>query len=353
MINDACFKMLLLHCLHKIDGQRTIYSILHLLNGKKSAQTIQDAHLFQLTTLFGTGQMITRFDLDNIIAALVDENFVTEQDKQIYTITKEGKDHLRRLLANESFPKDLNGWKFHNITSLYWERLSFFVQVTSELRHGNAKYIPIQQKKETHSWLKKFLIQTELSREDLSVQLYHELRTCLEANKEINPAVLVIRLTGNNRIGLTARQAAEFLGLSYCSYHLQFLSILHYMLEQLNNRENSFPLLFQIISDQITNSSLTVSARKTYPLLKRGWSIKEIADRRKLKQNTIEDHIVEIALNIAEFDISPYISEDLQELIARVARNNSSKQLKHIRQLVPHADYFQIRLVLAKAGDKR
>jgi len=266
-------------------------------------------------------------------------------------LTKEGNDYLQKLLRNEPIPKELNGWKFHSISNLFWERLSLLVQVTSELSHSNTKYLPIQRKKEYHLWLKNYLIQTRLSREELSVQLYNELIKCLDVNNEINPAILVTRFTGNRKIGLTVEQSAELLELDYYSYHLQFLSILHYMLEVLKTRKNSFPLLYLMISDQISNAPLTESTRKTFVLLNKGFKINEIAKIRKLKPNTIEDHIVEITLNIAGFDISPFISSEKQDLIIKAAKNNRSKQLKLIRQLVPDADYFQIRLVLAKAGD--
>ncbi len=45
---------MILFCLQKINGERTIYSIYHLLKGKKSSQTIQDTHLFHLQPLFQT-----------------------------------------------------------------------------------------------------------------------------------------------------------------------------------------------------------------------------------------------------------------------------------------------------------
>lgn len=38
--------------LQRIEGVRTVYSIYHLLKGKKSSQTIQDAHLFNLGIFF-------------------------------------------------------------------------------------------------------------------------------------------------------------------------------------------------------------------------------------------------------------------------------------------------------------
>ena len=55
---------MILFCLHKINGERTIYSIYHLLKGKKSSQTIQDTHLFHLQPFYQTYTNLSRNDLE-------------------------------------------------------------------------------------------------------------------------------------------------------------------------------------------------------------------------------------------------------------------------------------------------
>ena len=45
-------QMMILYCLQKINGERTIYSIYHLLHGKKSSQTIQDATFISSSSFF-------------------------------------------------------------------------------------------------------------------------------------------------------------------------------------------------------------------------------------------------------------------------------------------------------------
>jgi uncharacterized protein YpbB len=55
---------ILLYCLKQLNGERTIYSIYHLLNGKKSSQTLQDAHLFSLKRYFGILESLTRESFD-------------------------------------------------------------------------------------------------------------------------------------------------------------------------------------------------------------------------------------------------------------------------------------------------
>lgn len=350
-MNHSYIKKLVLYCLHKIDGQRTIYSILHLLNGKKSSQTIQDAHLFQLTSLFSTFPTITRYELEKLVVTIENEDLIQQISEQKYRLTAPGIKRVEDFSANHPLPKELNGWKFHHVTEVFWERLTLLVQVTSQLRNHESKFIPIQRKKEVHQWLKGYFHHTQLNRDEMGVRLYQELVECLETYKEANPSILVMRLTGFRMIGQTSTQSAEILGIDPYEYHILFLGIIHYMLDILKRRPRKFPLLGQLIADQITNVSLTQSTKTTYLLLKKGLTMAEIVEKRRLKKSTIEDHVVEIALNIEGFDISPFVSRHKHDLIMNAAQKMTFKQLKHIRQNVPEADYFEIRLVLAQAGD--
>ncbi|MFO1441745.1 helix-turn-helix domain-containing protein [Bacillus sp. Bva_UNVM-123] len=350
--NIFFIEQLILYCLHKLDKQRTIFSILHLFNGKKTSQTIQDAHLFQLTNLFGVFPSITRSDLESFIAKLERENLIDQIFEQKYQLTEAGNEHVKFFVNENLLPQYLDGWKFHHSANLFWERLTLAVQVISHLSYRDTKYIPIQRKREYHYWLKGYLSHTCLNRDELSKRLFLEIVHCFEANQDLNPSILVSRLTGFQRIGLTAEQSARLHNMDLYLYDIQFQNILHYMISFLNERKSEFPLLFLLIADLVASAPLTESTRKTYSLLKKQYQIEEIAQIRGLKKSTIEDHIVELALNVMEFDISPFISEELRKLIAAAFENIKSKQLKQIRKLVPEADYFQIRLVLAQAGEK-
>ena len=68
----------LLYTLNKIHGERTIYSLFHLFQGKRSSQTIQDAHLYQLTAFFHSFPSIKRVQLEKMVARLIDLGFVRE-----------------------------------------------------------------------------------------------------------------------------------------------------------------------------------------------------------------------------------------------------------------------------------
>jgi uncharacterized protein YpbB len=165
--------------------------------------------------------------------------------------------------------------------------------------------------------------------------------------------VLVLRLTGHNKIGLTSEQAAGMLKMTNTRYHLEFLNTLHYMIRTVSFSQNSFPLLSSLVQDAQKEVPLTLSTEKTFHLLEKGYLPNEIAAMRNLKISTIEDHIVEIALHVKDFELNRYVQPDKQKRILDAARKTSAKKLKQIRDQVDDANYFEIRLVLARNGGQK
>ncbi|RTR30398.1 RQC domain-containing protein [Robertmurraya yapensis] len=338
-----------LHCLHKLNGERTIYSIYHLLSGKKSSQTIQDAHLFQLTKFFKTYSSITRNHFDEIVKSLVEQSLIFETDEQYYVVTETGLETLKPTYPFLSF---LDGWHFQE-GELFWERLSLLVQVASHLTEHEAKYVPIQRNRHVQSWVKSFLRQCGVPRTKLSRTLYEELVAYFTQVSVIDPAVVVIRLTGFQAIGLTEKQANDTLGLEPTLYHYQFYALIHDMMNKIQSNRTSYPLLAIVLSDLQTKQPLTESTKKTYELLNKGFSLEEIGKIRNLKVNTIQDHIVELALQIDSFDITPFVDNEKINHIIAAKNKTTSKQLRYIKELVPDTTYFEIRLVMTKYGDEQ
>jgi uncharacterized protein YpbB len=347
--NGMCeIKNILLYCLKQINGERTIYSIFHLLNGKKSSQTLQDAHLFSLKRYFRILEPLTRESFDEIFNNILSNKLVEVCGDQRYLLTPAGHNYF---LQNPQ-PYYINGWRYQPYTMLVWERLSLLIQVASNFTFQETKYIPIQKSTEVHNWLKEILKSNPLPKQKLGEILFSELVDCFEQAKDINPSVLVFRLTGNQRIGLTSLQSAKMLNMNLLQYHLAFMNILHCMIQSIEDNPARYQALSSLLTNLEQNDSLTLSSQKTWTLLKQGFTPEEIAGIRNLKISTIEDHLVEFALNIKDFSIHSYVEEEVQQKILEISRQESTRQLKVIRNTLGSASYFQIRLVLAKYGDR-
>jgi uncharacterized protein YpbB len=338
---------IILYSLKQINGERTIYSIYHLLNGKKSSQTIQDAHFFSLKRYFRLVETLTREVFEQFVNRLLEMDMIYSIGDGRFLLTDKGKKQ-----TNLDIPLNfLNGWEYHGLTSLFWERLSLFVQVISNIVYQESQYIPIQKDKDIHKWLKNVIGEMQVPRAEVGKHLYSEMITCLE-DGEINPFLIIPRLTGYRQIGLTALQTAKRLNMELMDYHLEFINGLHYMIQKIGQNSESFYLLSYLLKHTSQHDSLTLTARKSYELLQQGYTKEQIANIRNLKLSTIEDHLVELALNVKEFSIDDYVDHELQNQIINVSRQSSTKQLKVIRNALKTVSYFQIRLVLAKRGDR-
>ncbi|WP_338470129.1 helix-turn-helix domain-containing protein [Niallia sp. XMNu-256] len=343
--------MIILYSLQKLNGERTIYSIFHLLHGKQSSQTIQDAFLYRLTPLFNTYPFLSRQELEEMLSFFKTNEWVRAiSDNDHYCLTEEGECILAGLITEKPIPRYLDGMNVQKQSLLFWERLSLLVQVISYLQKRDSKYIPIQKNQETIHWIRMFLKQNRYNRKTLGMNLHSELVSCLEKERSINPNLIVVRLSGYHSIGLTIEQAAQKFNLETTHFYYEFLNILHFMVTEVQQKAEKFPILHTLI-EPTKSRVLTQSAEKTMELLQQGYSLLEIIDIRQLKKGTIEDHIVELALKINDFSIEPYVTVEKQEKIKRAASQSMSKQLKVILNMVEDVTYFQIRLVLAKYGD--
>lgn len=93
---------------------------------------------------------------------------------------------------------------------------------------------------------------------------------------------------------------------------------------------------------------LTDSAQQTAQLYEQGYSMEQIVQMRKLKQSTIEDHFVELAMYEPNFSIGPFVSYDEAQKVWQASKQYQTKKLKILHEALNDISYFQLRLVLAK-----
>ncbi|WP_170169143.1 helix-turn-helix domain-containing protein [Mesobacillus subterraneus] len=287
-----------------------------------------------------------------MVKSLRDRNLVKEAAESKVIVTEYGMETLERSLKEKPLPVFMNGWKYHQTTEPFWERLTLLVQVCSNLVHHESSYIPVRNKKDTLFWVKQYISKQGINRYILAERLYMELASALD-HENTRPELVVLRLTGYKKIGLTITQAAEMAGLEPSHYHFEFLNTLHAMLDTVLEKASDYPLLSGLVSQGEREVPLTLSTDKTYGLIQKGYSLEEIAAARNLKQSTIEDHVVEIVLSIKGFNIDAYVSPEKQKKILQAARDNSARKLKQIKERVSDATYFEIRLVMAKYGEEQ
>lgn len=339
--------------LKKFHGSRTIYGAFHILKGKKSAQTIQDCQLFKLSQFFGVYKDISREEVVDLIKILEKKQFIKECGSKRYQVTTVGDLFLKEKLKKNPVPAYLNGFVYKDSTEVFWRRLSLFIQCISFLEKKKRDFIPITRDIQIQLWVKQRIPRKEQEMSSLAANLYKELHLILQTISSLEADLFVLKLSGYHRIGLTIDQVAQKFHIDRSYAKILFISSLHRILHTLALHKEMYPILYSFLNRPLDGNLLTETAKKTFTLLTRGYSAEDISKMRNLKQNTIEDHIVEIAMNEPNFSIDEYVSlKDQKEIIA-ILENNSTRSLKEIKeQLKENISYFSIRLTMVKKGTK-
>lgn len=341
---------ILLLAIRNYRGERTINGIIHLLKGKRSTQVIQDGFLFHSLHLFGVFKKVDTPLIFSNVEQLKTENFLFENNNYFH-ITDEGEKLLTLLLDQYPFINWLNGWKYDDLVKPFWNRLLLFIQSLSYTSIGQANFRPIIQDYVTFQWVRAHFPKNKDDRKRYAKQMYEELFTVLNKLQEPLANIFVAKLTGVNKFGLTNEQISEQFSLDKQTVDMMLLATLHYMLNEIQSNKTHFPLLSLFTHDINHALPLTQSAKRTYELWQKGFTMKEIANIRQLKINTIEDHFIEIAIADANFPIDDFVSNSLQQEIFRIVQKLKTTKLRPIKdELNEDVTYFQIRLVLTNLG---
>ncbi|MFC0271565.1 helix-turn-helix domain-containing protein [Metabacillus herbersteinensis] len=343
-----------LYCFQKFNGERSESAIFHLLTGKKSAQTIQDCKLFELSDLFSLFPELTREELHTCVNSIIEKNFLEHPEPNRFLLTNIGEEYLSELLSLRQIPFHLNGWENGDIARFLWRRLSLMVQVLSHFSISNTTYLPLTKKEEDLKWIKEFFRSYSLSKELLNDELYRQLHDLLSLCHEQEASIFVLKLSSSERVGLTYDQLAVRYKTDKVYIKLLFWNVIHFMVKIIQSETREYPLLYHLIADKVQRHSLTTSSATTLSFLLQGRSIAEVSAIRNLKENTIEDHIVEIALHDESFDITSFLLPIDYTEIKSVIEELKTHQLKKIKErLNNHYTYFQIRLAFAIHSRRR
>ncbi|MEC2058852.1 YpbB family protein [Bacillus stercoris] len=341
------FDIMVLDCLCKINGERSGSAVFHLFKGKRSSQTIQDAGLFQTAKYFGMAAQCSRNNISASLDKLEKHSYLAPlSETDTYKVTASGEGVLRHALSERPWPVHCHGAHYQQAASVLWKRLSLLVQVLSHKQKGSRRYIPVTKDYKTLHWVKKYLSR-HTDHKEMARSLFAMLEAHLKKIEDKAAQIFVYSLTSHDRIGYTSRQLADTLKEDEWYVYIMFWASVHYFIHSLPECEDA--LLKDLLSDVHLDNALTESTRKTWQMVKQGFPIHRIAEIRKLKTATIEDHIVEISLHEPAFIINDYVSAEDQIQIAAFAKRMRTNKIKQIRDgLGQRFSYFQIRLALTK-----
>src|SRR5690625_2684343 len=342
------FRYVILSSIKKLQYERSVTAVYYLFQGKQSIQTIQDAHLFELTHYYSLYKQLSKTTFMNEIKALEQVGYLQQtHNENDYVLTEKANDWLKdkQYLAHEWY---INGMKYHKLADSYTARLFLLIQVWTNEIKKHQSYIPIVEERETKQWIKRFYHQTKANISLYLQKLYEELYSIFQSLNPVYVEMFILQLTSYKHIGLTTTQIAQKYQLKTVDVDLIITSVDNNVLDKIERNIDQFPLLNELKLGLTQTSTLTHSASKTEALLLQGWSIEQIAMKRQLKINTIYDHIVEIAIQYEAFPLYDYMTKEQHKEITEADRKSKTYTLKKLKLMVnDNISYFQIRLVLS------
>lgn len=331
----------------KLQRERSISACFYILQGNASIQTIQDTKLYRLHRFFGIYKSLRKKRYVAIIDDLVKEQYLIKQEEtNHYLLTDKAKQHLILHNANTLY---LNGEKYHSYDQLYLLRLTLLIQVWTNSHKSHFTFIPVVENKEVEQWVKTLYRQTKHDINEHLQVLYGELYTIFTQVEETDAEIFIAQFSGYETIGQTTSQLAHTYQKSKEDIYLITKNIVHFMLKEIEMKREKYPLLSMITTGLKKTEELTASTTRTKRLLDKGLTPAEIAKIRRLKLNTIYDHLVEMAIKQNEFPLTAYVNPSDIEQIRHVIEGLHTYKLKTIKAAVSEEiSYFQIRLVLAR-----
>ncbi|WP_215113499.1 helix-turn-helix domain-containing protein [Exiguobacterium sp. s63] len=324
----------LLLAIKRLNGERSERSLFHVLNGKRSATTLQDAFFYDLEPVFGQFPQTT-YMYETTLKTLEKRGWL---DRKRFQLTEAGE-----LISSPEAVEDLFnrlGGQRRDYNATTWKRLSLFVQTFMSREHARTFY-PVQADRSAEQWVKQLL---RLDREwkPLMQTFHQEIEQALERIGDPYATAVVYRFTGAFETGLTYEQIAGLLDVDAETARLYFLAGWNELLIQLPEDAKLRGFTYGLSSDQ-----MTFSAHESYELFLKGYSFQQVQATRRLRTSTIEDHVVELAMYLDVFPLEQFVAMEDVVTIEKL-RQPTSWALKPIFEEMGSVSYFQIRLVFAR-----
>ncbi|SFP40299.1 helix-turn-helix domain-containing protein [Salibacterium halotolerans] len=332
----------------RMNQERSIQALYHILTGKKSSQTIQDIKWYDVTYFFRMFPYWKETEFEQETKDMQNNRYIASENNRII-ITEKGRSQNETFRCDYRWPPVFNGWLYGKSAAVFWKRTALFVQCLSQTLAGNRRFLPVFEDISVQQWLKKNWPRTIEGKKQTASELFVELRDLLRELDDGDAFLVMNRISGYHLTGQTWTQLSNRLEMSEDECRFRFLSAVHYLLEHADRSST----LVRAASGLAIRDILTETTKKTLRYMNEGHGMEQIARARNLKMSTIEDHFVEIASEQKEFPIGDFVTEDDQRLILHYAKTLQTKRLKVLKEAVSpaeHLDYFCIRLTLAFYG---
>lgn len=323
-------------------------TLYHILVGKRTASILFKAHSYHIINFFSVFPHLQRAQYDIMIHHFVAKGWIKAAlaDEEFYLSTK-GEIEVENYFSNHFYPTNLNQLTQGKVTKEFWKKVLFSTQVLSELRYKNKRYLPIDKEFKTQLWVKEWLKRSPLDKQELAISYGKEWVQVLKEMDSFDAEMIVSQLTGHAKFGKTSTQLAIKLGIEPMEVAFLLQHAISQLMDKINNKKESYPLFYLIYQESIGDrySSLSQSTKLTAHYLENGRSIEDIAIKRKLKVNTIAEHVIELAIIFPDFEVAGFIPRNEYERLNALFDRHEAISYEELVVKMPHIPFSWYRLI--------
>ena len=285
------FILSLFHTGHKL----RISTLYHLLIGKRTSSVLIHGFFYRNLPLFDSFSQLEEKQFNRWIDQLIQKKLIEETDG-FGQLTEAGRIKLQTTQRTQLI--NLNGLRYGRERERMWQLSLLAVQVISYLTYHEKEYIPLDSRPFFLYQTKKWLHQAE---EGFLTEFPTELEQILAALSKEQANFLANQFSGYEQYGQVAFQLLPAKWQEAPWDRLYYQNAIDAFLQQALQQPDFRRLLRQL--DQLNYNQSMLKTRKLYLS---GLSLEEIAQQRRLKQGTLNDHFIEWALLAEDFPFSDF-----------------------------------------------
>ena len=319
--------------------------LLHVFQGKRTPS------MFYLTEKNGWHHAFSQFkritieEIEKTVHQIFQKEWLSPTEKG-FVLTEIGVNELESYFNQRYFPK-INRFTNLNIRSSFWERYQLFAQTFSEMTYENQHYSPVIKHPQHQENVRLLFQQYPDQRKELVKKWVEEQNFLFTHLEESHSNTVIAQLSGHQIIGETKSQLQELLEMDQFEYALYHQDIIEEILNLIEENSEVLVLLHAIVYQlhRETNYGLSSSTYISYELLKQGFDIENIASRRQLKENTIREHILEMAFVLCDFPNAKYVPQPIYEQLHKGFETIDNYTYRDAMGAVDGLEFMYYRLV--------
>lgn len=324
----------------------TVSQLFHLFNGKRTPsmfyliETRKWHHGFLLTS------ELTRGRINQIVEKLKNNNKLKEIDKG-YLLTEEGQENFQLYFESHYYPQKLKDFSNATIRLNFWNRFQLYTQIFSELSYNNSKYIPIIKDPSHQENVRQLFQSAHNNREKLAKQWINEQVFIFKNLANDTANALANQLTGHKIIGKTRTQISFSQEMTQMEVSFYLLDAIEELLDVIDKYKEKLPLnreILKVLKNEM-NLGLSASTFQTYDLIRKNYSLQQIANYRSIKINTVKEHVLEIAFVLNDFTYNNFVPEAIYQKLHKAFSTREGYNFKQALGDFEQLEFMHFRLV--------